>query len=599
MDEFTVLQSTPWNQTNSHSSDSWSFYQAGYPTIFNQEYTFSPFYHSIDDLLVNCNLPYFTEMIKLNVASLIFADKYYNTVQDFDYANVGNGTDINLFWNDDAPENGTYRVGIGSESGEYTNFYDTADTLYTLTGLTEGQDYYIGVAIVFADGQEGIFTEISVTPTAVPVAPRDFAVDLRSDGIYLNWNPNTELDLQGYMLYRKAEFEDTFTGTLINEAFFADHTASPEYLYDYYLTALDQDLNESSPTETLRGAILSFSNGILIVDDTAAGNGSFMRPTRAECEAFYTQTLSDFEPTMIDTEDFENITLADLCRYSTVLWFCNSITSGNMLAFSASVISEYCEAGGKILVAGYKTMSQLAAIPGYPYESEEGDILDLFGVSEVNYATNAAFNYAESQFTSEGPAGIGLNYDLVWDSYDSHLLMIEAISPDVAEPIYLWGTDFTPDTLQGQFEGSVVGSINSTQSTCGVLTFPPYYMDPVAFESNIGYILTTYYAESVGNSEDTNPGIRDLVTLSNYPNPFNPVTNIKFSISSGGDVQLDIYNAKGQKVRKLISDKLARGQHTVVWNGKDKSGKECSSGIYFVKLQSNSGNKTIKTILMK
>ncbi len=80
------------------------------------------------------------------------------------------------------------------------------------------------------------------------------------------------------------------------------------------------------------------------------------------------------------------------------------------------------------------------------------------------------------------------------------------------------------------------------------------------------------------------------LTLSNYPNPFNPITSIVFNLPEEGEVQLDIYNIKGQKVKQLVSDsayQLSAGQHSVVWDGKDENNKTVSSGIYMYQLKVN------------
>jgi hypothetical protein len=67
----------------------------------------------------------------------------------------------------------------------------------------------------------------------------------------------------------------------------------------------------------------------------------------------------------------------------------------------------------------------------------------------------------------------------------------------------------------------------------------------------------------------------------NYPNPFNPITNIIFSLKTDSKVSLSIYNIRGQKVRTLVNDNLHAGYHSVIWNGTDESGKSVSSGVYF------------------
>ena len=85
----------------------------------------------------------------------------------------------------------------------------------------------------------------------------------------------------------------------------------------------------------------------------------------------------------------------------------------------------------------------------------------------------------------------------------------------------------------------------------------------------------------------------------NYPNPFNPTTTIDFSIQLDSEVELTIYNIKGQKVKQLVSDQLSVGQHTVIWNGTDNNGKSVSSGIYFYKLKTGNYEKTKRMVLLK
>jgi len=86
--------------------------------------------------------------------------------------------------------------------------------------------------------------------------------------------------------------------------------------------------------------------------------------------------------------------------------------------------------------------------------------------------------------------------------------------------------------------------------------------------------------------------------LQNYPNPFNPTTIIEFSILIESNVELSIYNLKGQKIESLVNTELDAGNHTVIWNGSDSSGKKVSSGIYFYKMIVNGKTKSVKKCLL-
>ena len=85
----------------------------------------------------------------------------------------------------------------------------------------------------------------------------------------------------------------------------------------------------------------------------------------------------------------------------------------------------------------------------------------------------------------------------------------------------------------------------------------------------------------------------------NYPNPFNPTTTISFSLKETGYVTIDIYNIRGQLVKTLVNGEFDDAHHEVVWDGKDNSGKNTGSGVYFYKMKAGKFAQTKKMILMK
>jgi len=85
----------------------------------------------------------------------------------------------------------------------------------------------------------------------------------------------------------------------------------------------------------------------------------------------------------------------------------------------------------------------------------------------------------------------------------------------------------------------------------------------------------------------------------NYPNPFNPSTTISFDIAHTGNVSIDVYNIKGQKVKTLTNEVFTAGRHNVVWNGDDASGRSVGSGVYFYRMVSKDFESVKKMILVK
>ncbi len=88
-------------------------------------------------------------------------------------------------------------------------------------------------------------------------------------------------------------------------------------------------------------------------------------------------------------------------------------------------------------------------------------------------------------------------------------------------------------------------------------------------------------------------------SLANYPNPFNPETQITFNLPQPSAARLEVYNTLGEKVATLVDGNLDAGQHAVQWDGRDTHGQAVGSGIYFYRLKTNDWAETKKMILLR
>ncbi|MCP3859200.1 MAG: T9SS type A sorting domain-containing protein [Phycisphaeraceae bacterium] len=112
------------------------------------------------------------------------------------------------------------------------------------------------------------------------------------------------------------------------------------------------------------------------------------------------------------------------------------------------------------------------------------------------------------------------------------------------------------------------------------------------------FLLDAAYGLATAIDDEMVPSGR-LSLGPNFPNPFNPVTTISFSLAEPGAVQLAVYDVRGRMVRTLVSGDMSAGEHEVVWQGKDDAGHQVASGLYFARMINGDRALTHKMLMLK
>jgi len=110
-------------------------------------------------------------------------------------------------------------------------------------------------------------------------------------------------------------------------------------------------------------------------------------------------------------------------------------------------------------------------------------------------------------------------------------------------------------------------------------------------------IINTYDAAFYSfptSVNDEKPLLSEFELYPAYPNPFNPTTNIRYSLPAAENVSLAVYNNLGQKVATLIDGYREAGEHELIWNA-----TEYASGVYYLMLRASEGQKVQKLLLIK
>ncbi len=113
-----------------------------------------------------------------------------------------------------------------------------------------------------------------------------------------------------------------------------------------------------------------------------------------------------------------------------------------------------------------------------------------------------------------------------------------------------------------------------------------------------GEIMIRAIVYTASDNED-GVAVAPILAASNYPNPFNPVTNIAYSVPETGMTSVKVYNLKGQVINTLVNKEVAAGSQTVIWNGTDASGNSVASGLYFLRVENSGKAVTRKMLLSK
>lgn len=125
---------------------------------------------------------------------------------------------------------------------------------------------------------------------------------------------------------------------------------------------------------------------------------------------------------------------------------------------------------------------------------------------------------------------------------------------------------------------------------------PGLLQDPV---DSLQILYNTWRGEPmfVSNKELTTPF--DYRLYNNFPNPFNPQTQISYDVPKSSFVKVDIYNALGQHIKTLVNSGQNPGHYEITWNGTDDSGKFMGTGLYFCRMEGEGFQKSIKLALLK
>jgi hypothetical protein len=341
------------------SSDHASFKNEGFDIVNSIETNFnSAGWHTELDLTSRMDFPYLTEVVKMALASVAIVAESPSPATVEGIVDIGDGQSLDVHWTGCYADN-TYMIYRGTEPGVYIDSIEVGPGAcsYVWNGLTDGERNYFLVIGISPDGYRSIYgVEGSEEPLVIPRSPSNFVAVADSALIRLSWTPNPEADLSHYRLYRRASEQMPFQllHDNLTSSTYTDSSVLSQAQYQYYLTALDLDANESQPSDTISSYAATFDGGMVVADAFSVENQYI--PSQSEQVAWLDSVFEGTPYGLAVVEGTEDsLTRSNVGPYSSLFWLDDDLTR-KTIHNSDSVIAWYAGYNTNIAVSGYYTI---------------------------------------------------------------------------------------------------------------------------------------------------------------------------------------------------------------------------------------------------
>ncbi|MBD3367515.1 MAG: T9SS type A sorting domain-containing protein [Candidatus Eisenbacteria bacterium] len=479
------------------------------------------------------------------------------------------------------------------------------DTSYVDAPLGPGPTYYYRVTTV---DWYGLSSGSSETASAVPLqspptTPEGIAAESGDGVVTLSWDENPEPDISFYVIYRDTVPEFSAADSLAKSfsTTMTDDTASGLTPYFYTITARDMTGYESGMSDTVMGIPVPGQAVYVDASNNGYQNGSFGYP------------YDDIQEG-IDTAESGGTVLVFEGTYDG-----NLVLSKDLLLLAMSGPSNteiLANTGSAIMVTGVgdSTRIQGFSIDGLGTASAGIDIVGCNPTLSDCIVRGAS---------SGGRFRSGATPDVVRTTFAENTYGIE--TQDTASPRLISNTFYGQSAANIMNSGSVGpivgGSLESANDFLDSAYFHVFNTGTAMISAELNWWSddcpdSTWFSGGVDWSPWTDEthtlsmtecgtGVDDGVPLrpalrDNYPNPFNPVTTIRFDVPSpGGRVLLTVHDVSGRVVTTLVDDEVPGGRHNAVWSGRDAGGRPVASGVYFYRIGMPGFEERRKMVLLK
>jgi hypothetical protein len=180
----------------------------------------------------------------------------------------------------------------------------------------------------------------------------------------------------------------------------------------------------------------------------------------------------------------------------------------------------------------------------------------------------------------------GIPMNLIYDAGD---LAWDESTADDFDFFTVYGSNTDSFGSAAVVDYSVVPSINVSGSP-----YVYYFVTATDFSGNEGKPAKVNTLSGVGGTPKSY-----VLSVSNYPNPFNPQTTVNYTVPSRGHVSVAIYDIRGAYITSLVQKEHPAGAFSAEWDGRAADGTAVGSGVYFARIEHNGTTRSKKMVLLK
>lgn len=388
------------------------------------------------------------------------------------------------------------------------------------------------------------------------------------------------------------EYWNMYRGNLQRTGYFGSGTdaitISVENIPDWNLVGLPMNVSDpfhlSIFPDALEGTLYSFNGGYIQEDDLTAGNGYWLR-------------FSDEGITEISGSSFYSLTVSLIIDWNLISGISSTVSLANIQDPNGLIIpGTLYEFNG-----GYVQAETLEPGKGYWIRS--------IGAGEITISSSAPLSKTKTFQPPEHMNTLTLNNTSLYFGKSVPVDEILSYSLPPKPPSGALDIRFSGDTKLCTTDDCVIEVIKNGNTFTIEFDIKDGKDWEITDES--GNVIKCSGVQVLEFRDETEKLVLRMSTSSlpksfvlhpAFPNPFNPVTTIRFDIpfvKTHGNASLQVYNITGRLVETLVDEILEPGYHSVQWNATDNFGKPISAGIYLYQIHAGDFVQTKKMVLLK